>query len=182
MEDQNVNANQEVKAQEQAAQAPAEAAAVKKAAPRRRASATRKAVKKEVRVVMVKSKRKRAIARARITAGSGVIRLNRMSIGAVKPDELRRLMLEPVYVSDATVGLAKSSDIELNVRGGGMVAQAEAARSAIAKALASFSPTDTIRKEYIRHDRSMLIDDPRRVEPKKFKGPKARARFQTSYR
>ena len=39
-----------------------------------------------------------------------------------------------------------------------------------------------IRMECMRYDRIMLVDDPRRVEPKKFKGPKARARFQKSYR
>jgi ribosomal protein S9 len=31
-------------------------------------------------------------------------------------------------------------------------------------------------------DRSLLVEDSRRVEPKKFKGPKARARFTKSYR
>lgn len=189
MDDQQ-NANQEAKAEVavqpvQIAQAVPEAAAPRKAAPRKRTSAVRKpakAAKKEVRTVFVKSKRKEAIARARIRGGSGIIRLNRMLIQAVEPGELRRLMLEPVYVSDATRSLAKSSDIELNVQGGGMTAQAEAARSAIAKALAAFSGNDVIRKEYMRHDRSMVVDDPRRVESKKFKGPKARARFQTSYR
>jgi ribosomal protein S9 len=34
----------------------------------------------------------------------------------------------------------------------------------------------------MHYDRFMIVDDSRRVEPKKFKGPKARARFQKSYR
>ena len=32
------------------------------------------------------------------------------------------------------------------------------------------------------HDRTLLVADPRRCEPKKFGGPGARARFQKSYR
>lgn len=34
----------------------------------------------------------------------------------------------------------------------------------------------------IRYDRTLLVADPRRKEPKKYGGPGARARFQKSYR
>ena len=34
----------------------------------------------------------------------------------------------------------------------------------------------------VQFDRSLLVADPRRNEPKKFGGPGARARFQKSYR
>lgn len=34
----------------------------------------------------------------------------------------------------------------------------------------------------INYDRSLLVADPRRCEPKKFGGPGARARYQKSYR
>jgi len=34
----------------------------------------------------------------------------------------------------------------------------------------------------IAYDRSLLVADPRRCEPKKFGGPGARARYQKSYR
>jgi small subunit ribosomal protein S16e len=34
----------------------------------------------------------------------------------------------------------------------------------------------------VQHDRSLLVADPRRMEPKKFGGPGARARMQKSYR
>lgn len=34
----------------------------------------------------------------------------------------------------------------------------------------------------IAYDRTLLVADPRRCEPKKFGGPGARARFQKSYR
>lgn len=34
----------------------------------------------------------------------------------------------------------------------------------------------------LKYDRSLLVADPRRCEPKKFGGPGARARVQKSYR
>jgi small subunit ribosomal protein S16e len=34
----------------------------------------------------------------------------------------------------------------------------------------------------LSYDRSLLVADPRRKEPKKFGGPSARARYQKSYR
>lgn len=34
----------------------------------------------------------------------------------------------------------------------------------------------------IQYDRTLLVGDPRRCEPKKFGGPGARARYQKSYR
>ena len=51
----------------------------------------------------------------------------------------------------------------------------------LARALASHFGGD-MRKNMIEYDRSLIVEDPRRVEPKKFKGPKARARFTKSYR
>ncbi len=77
---------------------------------------------------------------------------------------------------------ARQMDIKVNVYGGGSSAQAQAVRSAIAKSIVAFSGSDAIKKEYLNYDRFMVVDDARRVEPKKFKGPKARARFQKSYR
>ena len=60
--------------------------------------------------------------------------------------------------------------------------QAQAARSAIAKGIVKFTGDEGLKNLYLMEDRYLLVDDARRVEPKKFKGPKARARFQKSYR
>ena len=38
------------------------------------------------------------------------------------------------------------------------------------------------KEKYIQYDRTMLVGDPRRSEPKKYGGPGARARKQKSYR
>lgn len=50
-----------------------------------------------------------------------------------------------------------------------------------------FTDVDEVSKKEIRdilvqYDRSLLVADPRRAEPKKFGGPGARARYQKSYR
>lgn len=39
-----------------------------------------------------------------------------------------------------------------------------------------------IKDTLIAYDRTLLVADPRRCEPKKFGGPGPRARFQKSYR
>jgi small subunit ribosomal protein S9 len=151
-------------------------------AKQRKRTVRKKVAKKSEKVIAVKSKRKTAVARASVRKGTGNIRINGFDISTVEPVEFRDMMLEPIMVSRITEELSKRVDIKVNVDGGGKSAQAQAVRGAIAKGIAAFADTDTIRKEYVRYDRSLLIDDPRRVEPKKFKGPKARARFQKSYR
>ncbi len=150
------------------------AAKAKKRAPRR------KTVKQ--RIIFVKGKRKRAVARARLVKGNGRITVNGFDVRLIKPKEMREMVLEPVNFSPATREIAKESDIKVNVYGGGISGQLQAARTAIAKAIAAASNSDIISKAYMKYDRTLLVSDVRQVEPKKFKGPKARARFQKSYR
>ena len=143
-------------------------------------TAKRKPSKKVERVVFVKSRRKDAVARASVRKGTGIVRINGFDISTVEPIELRKLMLESLHVSNITEEFAKGVDISLNVHGGGQSGQAQAVRSAIAKGISDFADGDTLRSGLMMYDRFLLVDDPRRVEPKKFKGPKARARFQKS--
>jgi small subunit ribosomal protein S9 len=162
--------------------APQQPAQVVPAAKKQRVPRQKKPAKKPEKVIVLKSKRKEAVARASVKAGNGTIRINRMNVNTIEPREFKSAILEPINVSSITRELASRLSINVNVMGGGASAQAQAARGAIAKAMVAFADTDSIRKEYLRYDRFMLVDDTRRVEPKKFKGPKARARFQKSYR
>lgn len=64
-----------------------------------------------------------------------------------------------------------------------------AVRQAIAKAIVAFyqkyvdeASKREIKETLLQFDRSLLVADPRRCEPKKFGGRGARARFQKSYR
>ncbi len=152
-----------------------------KAEPKR--AAPKKRVQKK-RLVIEKARRKMAIARARLvqTDSNAAITINGFDVGTVKPKEVRDFILEPVNISDATKAIAGKANISIMVTGGGSSGQAQAARSALAKAIASASGSDSVKKLYLEYDRMLLVDDVRQVEPKKYKGPKARARFQKSYR
>lgn len=155
-----------------------------KTAPKKKGAATATKRKTAKKPVLGKGKRKRAVARATLLpGGSGRLTFNGIDIKYVRPNELRELILEPINVTNAAKEIANASDISINTYGGGFSGQAQAARTAVAKVLvnASSSP-ETLKNFYMEYDRNLIIDDTRRVEPKKFKGPKARARFQTSYR
>ncbi len=93
---------------------------------------------------------------------------------------------EPVLVAgeDAFSPL----DIRVRVKGGGHTSQVYAMRQAIAKALVAYYAkyidaysAMELKKKLVAYDRTLLIADPRRMEPKKFGGAGARARRQKRY-
>lgn len=140
---------------------------------------TKKAKKKETKVFLARGKRKTSVARARIANGVGRVSINCVAIQAVNNKYIRGIILEPLrYIGPE----ANSINIDVNVTGGGVMGQAQAARTAIAKALVDYFNSEELKKKFEAIDRSLIVEDSRRVEPKKFKGPKARARYQKSYR
>ncbi len=153
-----------------------------KAAPKKSAPKAKKKVSVAKKPIQSRGKRKRAVARATLLPGAGMIKLNGVNIDLIKPKEIRELILESIRISNTARDIANASDIQINVYGGGVSGQAQAARSALAKVITEASGSDSLRTMYMQYDRTLLIDDYRRVEPKKFLGPKARAKFQTSYR
>mmetsp|Transcript_39458 Transcript_39458/g.80822 ORF Transcript_39458/g.80822 Transcript_39458/m.80822 type:complete len:105 (-) Transcript_39458:76-390(-) len=103
------------------------------------------------------------------------------------PETLRYKIFEPVLL----IGTEKFKevDIRVRVRGGGNSSQVYAIRQAIAKGIVAFyqkyvdeQSKREIKETLVQFDRSLLVADPRRCEPKKFGGRGARARFQKSYR
>ncbi len=124
-------------------------------------------------------KRKTAVARATIKTGKGVVRINKIPVEIISPEVARSKIMEPLLLSD---GLWKDLDIDVNVRGGGFMGQAEAARMAIARALDKWAKKPSLRKTFLDYDKSMLTGDPRMKEPKKWGGPGARRKKQKSYR
>ena len=69
------------------------------------------------------------------------------------------------------------------------MSQVLAVRSALAKALIAFyqkyhdeQSKMELKDLLLQYDKSLMVSDSRRCEPKKFGGPGARARFQKSYR
>ena len=77
----------------------------------------------------------------------------------------------------------------MRVSGGGQTSQIYAIRQAIAKAIVAYYQKfvdeyakNQIKQTLAQYDRTLLVADNRRMEPKKFGGPGARARYQKSYR
>lgn len=138
-----------------------------------------KAAEKKEKVVVARGKRKESIARAYVREGRGVVRVNKIPIESIGNRYARSIMMEPLLLAGEK---AKGLDVIVNVRGGGVMGQAEAVRTAIARGIVEFSGDAELRDMMLKRDRFMLLEDSRRVEPKKYKGPKARARFQKSYR
>jgi len=131
-----------------------------------------------VEVVIASGKRKSAIARAYAKSGKGIVRINRLSLNAY-PEYIKEILVEPIKLAEKYVNKV---DIEVTAKGGGSISQAEAARTAIAKALATFSKDEELKKLFMEYDRTLMVSDIRRKEPKKQLGRGARKRKQKSYR
>ncbi len=131
------------------------------------------------RVLLVTGKRKTAVARAVVRPGTGRVTVNKFPVELVQPEVARSKIMEPLVVAGER---RKGVDISVVVNGGGYMGQAEAARIAIARALAEWTKSSELRRVFTGFDRTMLAGDPRRSESKKFGGPGARRRKQKSYR
>ena len=130
-------------------------------------------------VVLATGKRKEAIARATIRKGRGLVRVNDRPLDIYEPELAKIKIQEPLLmVGDKW----RSLDITLDVRGGGVMGQAAAARTAVARALVTWLKDDALRATFKRYDRSLLVNDPRRKLPKRPQGRGARKRRQKSYR
>jgi small subunit ribosomal protein S9 len=102
-----------------------------------------------------------------------------MLLDAMENKYVKSIISEPLQLAPE---VASQVDISVRAFGGGQMGQAQACSVAIARALVAFSGDESLKHRFVLHDRFMLAEDFRRVEPKKYKGPKARARFQKSYR
>lgn len=131
------------------------------------------------RILLVTGKRKTAIARAIVRAGSGSVIVNGIPLHTFTPEIAKAKITEPLVLSGDRW---KALDFNVKVSGGGFMGQAEAVRMAVAKGLVTWTRSSELRKTMTNYDRTMLAGDPRRKEPKKFGGPGARRREQKSYR
>jgi small subunit ribosomal protein S9 len=137
-------------------------------------------VVEKYKIVVASGKRKTSIAKAIVKPGIGRVWINGIPL-EIFPVELARVkMMEPLML----VGdLWKKVDIKVEVRGGGVMSQAEAARTAIARGLLEYVNNDEeVKKIFTEYDRHMLSGDPRRTESEKWGRYSARRRWQKSYR
>jgi len=120
-------------------------------------------------------RRKRAIARLRMSAGGGKITINKRPFDDYfGRDNLKQIIRQPLELCEAV----DQFDIRVNVCGGGLAGQAGAIRLAIARALEKFNPD--LRKKL--KPAGFLTRDARVVERKKYGLAGARRAYQFSKR
>ncbi|MCD6367909.1 MAG: 30S ribosomal protein S9 [Candidatus Aenigmarchaeota archaeon] len=108
-------------------------------------------------------KRKKAVARAFIKEGKGEVKINGKPLETIKPEMIRLMIEEPLILAG---DISKKIDIEVNVKGGGPVGQAEAVRQSIALGIVKFGGKK-YKEIFEKYDRNLLVKDPRRTEPHK---------------
>jgi len=120
-------------------------------------------------------RRKSSVARIDLVAGKGKIEVNSRDLAIYFPTEvLQTIVKQPL----AKIEEEANYDINVNVAGGGLTGQAEAARLAIARALVQINPEN---KPSLKSE-GFMTRDPRMVERKKAGRRKARRSFQFSKR
>ncbi len=131
-----------------------------------------------MKIINSSGKRKTAIARATLKEGKGKVRINNEILENVEPSISRMKIKEPLILAGDIAGKV---DIDVDVKGGGYNAQAEAARVAISRALVIYN--QKLERIFLDYNRSLLVSDVRRKECAKpnSKG-RARSKRQKSYR
>jgi small subunit ribosomal protein S9 len=132
-----------------------------------------------VETVNTSGKRKAAIARAVVREGTGKVTINKIPLEIYAPELAKLKMQEPLGLAPDK---AAKVDIAVNVQGGGVMGQAEAARTAITRGLIEFFKDEELEAMFRSFDRSFVINDTRRKLPKNPLGSGARAKRQKSYR
>ena len=120
-------------------------------------------------------RRKEAVARVRLTPGTGNITINGRSMDEYFGRETSKMILvEPLKLVDQL----DKVDVFVNANGGGLSGQAGAIRHGISRALCEFNPEfrPVLKKA------GFMTRDARAVERKKYGRPGARKRFQFSKR
>ena len=120
-------------------------------------------------------RRKQAIARVRVSPGSGKITANGRTFEDYFPSAVHRMMItEPLRIASAE----EAYDIDVTLCGGGLSGQAGAFRLGISRALVTL---DEENKAGIKQA-GLLTRDPRKKESKKYGLKKARKAPQYSKR
>jgi small subunit ribosomal protein S9 len=131
------------------------------------------------KIIHTSGKRKKAIARATLKEGNGKVRINKINLEDFRPKMLKMRLKEPLILAGDIV---KKLDIDVNIVGGGITGQADAARLAIARAIVEYSKSERVKKTFLNYDRQLLVADVRQNEPSKPNDSKPRAKRQKSYR
>ena len=131
------------------------------------------------KVVNTSGKRKTAIAKAAVQKGKGRVRINKKPVELYEPEIARWKIFEPLKIA---ANYVDKVDIDVSVRGGGFMSQANAVRTAIARGLVEFTGDMGLKASFLGYDRNLLVNDSRIKESKKPLGVGARKKRQKSYR
>ena len=131
------------------------------------------------KIIHTSGKRKTSIARATLRSGKGRVRVNNKPVEFYQPELARLKIQEPLELAGKHT---KRIDINISVQGGGVMGQAEASRTAIARGIVEWSGDEELQKLFQSYDRALLVNDTRRKEPKHPMGRGARKKRQKSYR
>ena len=104
-----------------------------------------------VKVVHTSGKRKTAIARATLRSGKGRVRINSKPVEFYQPELARLKIKEPIELAGKQ---ANRVDINVNVEGGGVMGQAEASRTAIARGIVQWFDDEKLQKLFKNYDRA----------------------------
>ncbi len=132
-----------------------------------------------VKIINTSGKRKTAIARATMKTGKGRVRINSVPLEIYGTELVRMKISEPLLLVPHAI---EGVDVAIDVQGGGMMGQAEAIRTALARSILKWSNDPQIKDAYLAYDRTLLVNDSRQKESKKPHGRGARKKFQKSYR
>ena len=130
---------------------------------------------KKIDEVLATGRRKCAVARVRLSVGTGKVTLNGKEMTEYFPSEALCNYVAQVFKAVDAVG---KFDISANLDGGGMAGQAGALRHGVARALVKYD--ETMRAALKAN--GMMTRDARVKERKKSGQPGARRRFQFSKR
>ena len=126
-------------------------------------------------VINAIGRRKAAVARIYLSAGTGEIKINNKDLKTYFPvGTLQFIVEQPFNVLE----VAGQYNVKANLDGGGIKGQAEALRLAISRAFVKLDETNKPKLKAA----GFMTRDPREVERKKPGRPKARKRFQFSKR
>ena len=131
------------------------------------------------KVVNTSGTRKTAVARATVRKGEGRIRINNTPLEIYTPELSRLKIREALFFAGDHANVV---DIDVDVRGGGVIGQAEAIRTAIARGIYEFTGDEGLKNALLAYDRTLLVNDTRRKEAKHQLGRGARKKKQKSYR